>query len=159
MLFNNPIVTNVTLTLGTDVLFSFDGTTASGTTKTIRRHTTWSSPTTSSTPSRSRSSTPLPILPGPNGTAERDAQGHCHVGTAFTGSVATFSDSDTTAKASQFTATINWGDGHISNGTVKSNARADSTSWVRTPSRPPVWSRPACTSRTSAELPTSTWPA
>ena len=31
VLFNNPIVTNVTLTLGTDTLFTFNGTTATGT--------------------------------------------------------------------------------------------------------------------------------
>jgi hypothetical protein len=35
--------------------------------------------------------------------------------------VGTFSYTDNTAKASQFTATINWGDGRISNGLVQAN--------------------------------------
>jgi hypothetical protein len=122
-LFNDPIVTKVTLTLGTDVLFSFDGTTASGT-------------TTNSPPTHNLVVTDdfvypepvsildaTPILPGPNGTLNATPRATATVGTAFTGSVATFSDSDTTAKASQFTATINWGDGHISNGTVQANAQ------------------------------------
>src|SRR5262249_6666170 len=39
-------------------------------------------------------------------------------GTAFSGTVATFSDSNTGDVASQFTATIAWGDGTTSTGTV-----------------------------------------
>jgi hypothetical protein len=39
-------------------------------------------------------------------------------GTSFTGTVATFSDSNTADVASQFTATINWGDGTTSTGVV-----------------------------------------
>jgi hypothetical protein len=39
-------------------------------------------------------------------------------GTAFTGTVGTFSDSNTADVASQFTATITWGDGSSSTGTV-----------------------------------------
>ena len=36
---------------------------------------------------------------------------------------ATFSDSDPNGNANDFTATINWGDGHLSNGTIKANAQ------------------------------------
>lgn len=39
-------------------------------------------------------------------------------GTAFTGTVATFTDVDASAPASNFTATITWGDGTTSDGTV-----------------------------------------
>ena len=39
-------------------------------------------------------------------------------GTAFTGAVATFSDTLTSSPASDFTATINWGDGTTTAGTV-----------------------------------------
>jgi large repetitive protein len=45
------------------------------------------------------------------------------VATPFTGVVATFSDTDATATASRFAATINWGDGRTSNGTVQPNAQ------------------------------------
>jgi hypothetical protein len=122
-LFNNPIVTKVTLTLGTDVLFSFDGTTASG--------TSMNNPPTHNLvvtddfvyPEPVSILDATPILPGPTGTLNATPRATATVGTAFTGSVATFSDSDMTAKASQFTATINWGDGHISNGTVQANAQ------------------------------------
>jgi Bacterial Ig-like domain (group 3) len=122
-LFNDPIVTKVTLTLGTDVLFSFDGTTVSST-------------STNNPPTHNLVVTDdfvypepvsildaTPILPGPNGTLNATPRATATVGTAFTGSVATFSDTDVAAKAAQFTATINWGDGHISNGTVQANAQ------------------------------------
>src|SRR5262249_8842457 len=64
----------------------------------------------------------VPILPGPNGTANAQAKATATVGTPFTGTVATFSY-DTPAQASQFTATINWGDGHTSNGKVQANGQ------------------------------------
>ncbi len=160
MLFNDPIVTKVTLTLGTDVLFSFDGTTASGT-------------TTNNPPTHNLVVTDdfvypepvsildaTPILPGPNGTLNATARANATVGTAFTGSVATFSDTDVAAKAAQFTATINWGDGHISNGTVAGQCpgrirRHGNEHLLFRPS----WSRPASTSRTSPAHPNSMWPA
>jgi hypothetical protein len=43
-------------------------------------------------------------------------------GTAFTGVVATFVDANPNATAADFTATITWGDGHTSTGTVTANA-------------------------------------
>ena len=117
-LFSNPIVTNVTLTLGTDVLFTFNGTTATGvgtdTTKlVVTDDFAYAEPVSILDA--------VPILPGPTGTLNATAKASATVGTAFTGPVATFSY-DVAAQASQFTATINWGDGRISNGTVQSNA-------------------------------------
>ncbi len=44
------------------------------------------------------------------------------VGTAFTGTVASFTSLDTSAQASDFTVTINWGDGTSSAGTVSANS-------------------------------------
>src|SRR5262249_10853755 len=63
----------------------------------------------------------VPILPGPNGTLNAQPKANATVATAFSGVVATFS-SDTAAQAGQFTATINWGDGHTSNGAIQPNA-------------------------------------
>jgi hypothetical protein len=118
VVFNNPIVTNVTMTLGTDVLFDFNGTTATG---------VGTDPTRLVVTDDFAYAEPVPILdapvilPGPNGTANALAKASAVVGTPFNGVVATFSDT-TAASASQFTATINWGDGKISNGTVQANA-------------------------------------
>jgi uncharacterized protein (TIGR03118 family) len=42
-------------------------------------------------------------------------------GVGFTGVVATFASSNTTAVASSFAATITWGDGHVSSGAITSN--------------------------------------
>jgi streptogramin lyase len=42
-------------------------------------------------------------------------------GTAFRGPVATFTDADPNSTAADYTATITWGDGHTSNGTVTAN--------------------------------------
>jgi hypothetical protein len=124
VLFSSPIVTKVTLTLGTDVLFNFDGSTASGTSTdnpagghnlVVTDDFVYAEPV--SIPDA------VPILPGPNGTLNAVPKASATVATAFNGVVATFSDSDPTAKASQFTATINWGDGHTSNGVVQQNAQ------------------------------------
>jgi hypothetical protein len=44
-------------------------------------------------------------------------------GTPFHGTVATFTDADPHAVAGEFTATIHWGDGHTSAGTVSANGK------------------------------------
>jgi uncharacterized protein (TIGR03118 family) len=49
------------------------------------------------------------------------------VGTAFTGLVASFTDADPAAKPADFTATINWGDGHTSAGTIAAGANGGFT--------------------------------
>ena len=43
-------------------------------------------------------------------------------GSPFTGVVASFTDADPNAVAGNYSATINWGDGHVSSGTVTANA-------------------------------------
>ena len=157
-LFNDPIVTSVTLTLGTDILFTFDGTTATGIGTNDPTHNlvvtddfVYAEPVSILDAA--------PILPGPNGTVNATPKATATVGTAFTGTVATFSDTDTAAKASQFTATINWGDGHISNGTVAGQCpgriRRRGDEHLRAAV---AWSRSASRSRTSPARPTSTWP-
>jgi hypothetical protein len=123
VLFNNPIVTHVTLTLGTDTLFDFNG-------------RTFSSSSTNNPPSHNLVATDdfvypepvssvdaVPIQPGPVGTLNATPKADATVGTAFTGVVATFSDDAHNANASEFTATINWGDGDTTNGLVQSDGK------------------------------------
>jgi hypothetical protein len=45
------------------------------------------------------------------------------VGAPFNGVVATFNDQDPGGVATDYTATINWGDGHLTNGTITKNAQ------------------------------------
>jgi hypothetical protein len=59
----------------------------------------------------------FPITSGPEGT-NNAANIAATVGTPFTGVVATFSDSNPNGNARDYTATINWGDGHLTNGTI-----------------------------------------
>src|SRR5262249_749843 len=109
-LFNNPIVTRVTLTLGTDVLFSFDGThfqagpqpddPAHGHNLVVTDDFVYAEPVALSTNQPAVTAT---------------------VGVAFSGPVATFSDLNPLATVHDYTATINWGDGHTSPGTVSAN--------------------------------------
>jgi hypothetical protein len=122
VLFSSPIVTNVTLTLGTDNLFSFDGVTTTGT-------------TTDNPPTHNLVVTddfdyaepvPLqdlpPVIDGPQGTANSKPILSAVPDTPVTGVVAHFSDNTTpTAPAGQFKAVINWGDGHTTNGVVASD--------------------------------------
>jgi hypothetical protein len=52
-----------------------------------------------------------------SGTSVSATQGH-----SFTATVATFKDPDTTAVAGDYSATINWGDGHSSTGSISGSA-------------------------------------
>jgi Bacterial Ig-like domain (group 3) len=119
-LFDNPIVTRVSITLGTDTLFSFDGSnpTAGGTdgglhNLVVTDDFVYPEPV------------PLPNLPaigsGPPGTSAVAPVAQPSVGVPFTGTVATVSSSSTTASSSNFFAVINWGDGHQTNGVVQKN--------------------------------------
>jgi hypothetical protein len=110
-LFNNPVVTRVTITLGTDVLFFFDGTTfhssstdnpGAGHNLAVTDDFAYAEPM------------PLPPPPPPRTISPK-------AGVAFTGVVATFFDSDPKGNAKDFTATISWGDGHQSPGTITVN--------------------------------------
>jgi len=108
-LFSNPIVTNVTLTLGTDVLFTFNGSTfaAGGT----------DSPPTHNLVATDDFAYSEPVAPAdtPSITGTQ--------GQSFSGVVARFSDSDTTATAKSFTGIIDWGDGQSSPATFAANAQ------------------------------------
>jgi hypothetical protein len=124
VLFADPIVTRVRLTLGTDTLFDFNG-------------TTFSSSTSNNPPTHNLVVTddfaypePVsivdasPILPGPNGTANALAKASATVASNFSGVVGTFSDTDVTANAAEFKATITWGgEGKTTNGAVQSNGQ------------------------------------
>jgi hypothetical protein len=123
-LFDDPIVTNVVLTLGTDVIFRFDGTTftAGGADDPANNHNlvtvddwVYAEPV------------PLangfPIVSGAQGTANAPVIATTTVGAPFNGVVATFNDQDPAAHAGDFTATINWGDGHLTNGTITANGK------------------------------------
>jgi hypothetical protein len=121
-LFNSPEVTNVLLTLGQGVIFKFDGTTiTSGGANTASNNLVavddWVFPE------------PVPIVNGTNipvsapigvapGTLNAAVLVHATAGQSFTGVAATFSDADPNANAKDFTANINWGDGHSSVGTI-----------------------------------------
>jgi hypothetical protein len=122
-LFNSPIVTSVTLTLGTEAIFNFDGTTISG--------TSTDDPATGHNlvvtddwfyPEPVPSVDMPPVLSGRQGTLDARPLFTATPDTAFSGVVATFTDRTGTGNAKAYTATINWGDGHISNGTVAATA-------------------------------------
>jgi hypothetical protein len=66
------------------------------------------------------------IVTGASGTFNAQSTVSPTVGVPFTGVVATFSDADPNGNARDYTATINWGDGHFSNGTIAAIS-ADST--------------------------------
>src|SRR5262249_43459398 len=110
-LFSSPIVTRVELTLGTDVLFSFDGHTftsgtqpddpANGHNLVVTDDFAYAEPVA------------LPPVVQPPVSATQ--------GVPFTGPVATFTDLNPNGHATDFTATITWGDGHSSPGTVSAN--------------------------------------
>ncbi|HZY89957.1 MAG TPA: hypothetical protein VFE78_34360, partial [Gemmataceae bacterium] len=124
-LFNNPVVTRVVLALGTDVIFSFDGTTAApgpqadnpGAGHNLVATDDWAFAEPVPTPDG------LPIVTGAQGTANAAVAVNPTTGQPFTGVVAHFNDQDPKGNANDFTATINWGDGHLTNGTVKANAQ------------------------------------
>jgi len=107
-LFATPIVTSVQIVCGTDAIFAFDGVNNSATTTDGNGHNlvvtddfVYAEPTTATNAQ--------PVIAA---TA----------GLTFNGLVATFSDLDPNGIAGNFTATIDWGDGHISPGVVSSNA-------------------------------------
>ena len=123
-LFNSPVVTRVVLTLGTDVIFSFDGTTVKpgpfaddGVTHNLVTTDDWAFAEPVATPNG------LPIVTGAQGTTFAAANITAVPGQSFTGVTASFSDLDPAANAKDFTATINWGDGHSTDGTIKANAQ------------------------------------
>ncbi len=125
-LFNNPIITNVTLTLGSGVIFNFNGTTTTpGDTNGLLHNLVvtddWFYPE------------PVPSLDMP--PAQDGAQGTLNAqplftaspNVAFNGVVATFTDPAGTGNPKQYFARINWGDGNSSNGVVASTGATSFT--------------------------------
>jgi hypothetical protein len=127
-LFSSSIVTNVLLTLGNNVIFKFDGTTAtSGSTNGVGTGINgqpnnlvavddWVFPEPTPAPNG------FTIVDGSGGTNNAASTISATAGTQFTGTVATFSDLDPNGNAKDYTAVINWGDGHQTNGTITANA-------------------------------------
>ena len=110
VLFSNPIVTSVQITCGTDVLFSFDGTTvtAGG----------------SDNPGTGHNLVVTDDFVYAEPTAATNAQPDiaATAGLRFNGIVATFTDLDPNGIRRNFTATIDWGDGHFTPGSITLNA-------------------------------------
>ena len=107
-LFATPIVTSVQIVCGTDAIFAFDGVNNSATTTDGNGHNlVVTDDFVYAEPTAATNAQPT-ITP----TA----------GLTFNGLVATFSDLDPNGVAGNFTATIDWGDGHISPGVITSNA-------------------------------------
>jgi hypothetical protein len=128
-----PIVTRVTLNLGTaatGVLFNFNGTTSTAVGTDPTKLVTTDDfvyaepvPTTDVEPVSIEGD--FASLPGNVGALNASPKASATVATPFTGVVATFNDTNSTVNATpgEFQATINWGDGHLSNGTVQANAQ------------------------------------
>jgi hypothetical protein len=141
-LFNNPVVTRVSLTLGTDVIFNFNGSSfspgpnaddpAMGHNLVVTDDWAYAEPVP--TPNG------LPIISGSQATKNSAPVFTTTQGQSFTGIVATFSDSDPNGNAKDFTATINWGDGHLTNGAILANgAGGFDVSGTNTYSKPGVF--------------------
>jgi hypothetical protein len=124
-LFPSAVVTRVVLTLGTDVIFSFDGTTfhpgpnadnpALGHNLVVTDDWIFAEPVPAPNG--------LPIVTGAQGTQFAQPTVTALPGMAFSGVVATFSDLDPNGNAADFTATINWGNGTLTNGTIKADGK------------------------------------
>jgi hypothetical protein len=130
---NMPVVTTVALTPGTastGVVFDFKGTTATpaGTDPTKLVTTddqVYAEPVAATDVEPVTIQGDFATLPGATGTLNAAPKATATVATPFTGVVATFNDTNGTVAATpgEFQATINWGDGHLSNGTVQANAQ------------------------------------
>lgn len=110
VLFSNPVVTSVTITCGTDVLFSFNG-------------TTFSDGSVDNPPTHNLVVTDDFVYPEPTTAINAQPNISATAGTPLNNAlVATFQDSDAGGTASNFTATIRWGDGHFTGGVISANA-------------------------------------
>jgi hypothetical protein len=123
-LFSNAIVTGVSLTLGTDVIFRFDGTTVTpgGMDDPTHGHNLVATDDFAY-PEPVFVTDQSPVVSGGQGTSNAFGVFRSNAGVSQTGIVATFSDSDPNANAKDFTAQIDWGDGHHTNGAVTGNAQ------------------------------------
>lgn len=121
-LFNAPIVTKVEIVLGDESLFSFDGTnfTAGGADGNGKNLVVTDDFFFAETVPLANAE---PVFAGAQGTSAAAATVVTNVGTAFTGTVATFSSANQAATAKDFFAVINWGDGHQTNGSIVANGQ------------------------------------
>lgn len=111
-LFNDPIVTRVQLTLGTDVIFNFNG-------------TTFSAGSQVNNPGAGHNL----VVTDDFAFAEPSAAGavqsaiSLRTGSTFQGTIGSFHDNNPSSTASEFNAMIDWGDGHQSKGTIVANSQ------------------------------------
>jgi len=110
VLFSTPIVTSVQIVCGTDAIFTFDGVTTTGST------------TDNFNTGHNLVATDDFAYAEPTAAVNAQPVITATAGLTFNGLVATFSDFDPSGVAGNFTATIDWGDGHISQGAISSNA-------------------------------------
>lgn len=108
VIFNSPVVTNVRLTLGTAQIYNFDGTTFSS--------STVNNPASGANLVATDDFVYSEPLPLPQTVVNATAA------TSFTTVAGTFFDTDPNGNARDFTATIDWGDGHASAGTITAGA-------------------------------------
>jgi hypothetical protein len=110
VLFSSPVVTSVQIICGTDAIFTFNGSTFAG--------------STTDDPNNGHNLVATDDFAYAEPTTATNAQPALAptAGTTFTGLVARFSDLDPNGNAKNFTASIDWGDGHVSPGTIKANA-------------------------------------
>jgi hypothetical protein len=125
-LFANSIVTNVLLTLGDGVIFKFDGTNvtagaANSLTNNLVSVDDWAFAEPVPTANG------FPIVSGAQGLVNAKVTVNGTVGTAVSGVVATFHDTDPNGNARDYTTLINWGDGHFSTGTVAADGNGGFT--------------------------------
>src|SRR5205823_6990383 len=120
-LFASPVVTAVQIVLGTDTIFTFNGTTfSSNTTDTPGTGHNLVATDDFAYAEPQPIANAAPVVDGPQGVSSAVAVRATAL-KPFTGTVATFHTTIPTQTASSFKATINWGDGHTSNGTVAAN--------------------------------------
>jgi PKD repeat protein len=100
-LFGSPVVTKVVITLGTAMIFSWDG------------NFITAGPTDGGAVNLVAADDVVLAEPAPP-----HAAASATAGVVFSGTVGTFADSDPVAAAHDFTSEIDWGDGSVSSGSV-----------------------------------------
>jgi hypothetical protein len=123
-IFSSAIVTNVFLSLGTDVIFKFDGATVTSggvVDNGVTHNLVVTDDFVYAEPQATTNG--FPIVDGSQGVSAAATIARASASVPFNGVVAQFSDEDPNAHASDYTATINWGDGHLTNGIVTADGQ------------------------------------
>lgn len=105
-LFSSPVITSVVINLGTAAIFSFDGTSAS--------------PGPSDSPPQNNLVAADNVLLAEPSTVSSNLT--APAGVTISGAVDTFSDTDSSAVASDYAAQVDWGDGSTSIGHIVAGA-------------------------------------